>query len=137
MCRAAIDHFQSGGRAVPGALVVTTGSGEPPSGDIEIVYGNHPVPGNQSFAAAERIASFVERVSHGDDVLVLLSGGTSSLVAAPVRGVSTTDITQLFNNLLGSGADIAATMLLVNQALETWIRERPEQWLWLHNRWPD
>jgi hydroxypyruvate reductase len=109
MCRAAIEHFQSAERAVPGALVVTTGSGEPPSGDIEIVYGDHPVPGNQSFAAADRIASFVERVSHGDDVLVLLSGGTSSLVAAPVRGVSTTDITQLFKNLLGSGADIAAT----------------------------
>lgn len=34
-------------------------------------------------------------------------------------------------------ADIAATMLLVNQTLESWIRERPEQWLWLHNRWPD
>jgi KDO2-lipid IV(A) lauroyltransferase len=33
--------------------------------------------------------------------------------------------------------DIAAMMLLVNKQLESWIRETPEQWLWLHNRWPD
>ena len=34
-------------------------------------------------------------------------------------------------------ADIAATMAKVNALLETWIAERPEQWLWVHNRWPD
>jgi KDO2-lipid IV(A) lauroyltransferase len=28
-------------------------------------------------------------------------------------------------------------MLAVNQQLEDWIRDRPGQWLWLHNRWPD
>ncbi|HEV8680938.1 MAG TPA: lauroyl acyltransferase [Stellaceae bacterium] len=33
--------------------------------------------------------------------------------------------------------DVAALMELVNQTLETWIRERPEQWFWLHRRWPD
>jgi KDO2-lipid IV(A) lauroyltransferase len=32
--------------------------------------------------------------------------------------------------------DAAAMMLAVNQLLEEWIRERPSQWLWLHNRWP-
>jgi KDO2-lipid IV(A) lauroyltransferase len=24
----------------------------------------------------------------------------------------------------------------VNGVLERWICERPEQWLWLHRRWP-
>jgi KDO2-lipid IV(A) lauroyltransferase len=32
-------------------------------------------------------------------------------------------------------ADIAATMALATATLEGWIRERPEQWLWLHRRW--
>ncbi len=32
--------------------------------------------------------------------------------------------------------DVAAVMGLVNNMLEDWIRARPEQWLWLHNRWP-
>ena len=34
-------------------------------------------------------------------------------------------------------ADAAALMAAVNRTLETWIRERPEQWFWLHRRWPD
>jgi KDO2-lipid IV(A) lauroyltransferase len=34
-------------------------------------------------------------------------------------------------------ADIAALMLTVNRTLERWIRERPEQWFWVHRRWPD
>ena len=33
--------------------------------------------------------------------------------------------------------DIAETTTRVNAMLEDWIRARPEQWLWLHNRWPD
>jgi KDO2-lipid IV(A) lauroyltransferase len=28
-------------------------------------------------------------------------------------------------------------MTSVNQILESWIRERPGQWLWMHRRWPD
>jgi KDO2-lipid IV(A) lauroyltransferase len=32
---------------------------------------------------------------------------------------------------LGSG------LVQLNQRLETWIRARPDQWLWMHKRWPD
>jgi len=31
--------------------------------------------------------------------------------------------------------DIAATMQTVTNVIEGWIREYPEQWLWLHRRW--
>ena len=34
-------------------------------------------------------------------------------------------------------ADTLALMTAVNRTLETWIRERPDQWFWLHRRWPD
>jgi Kdo2-lipid IVA lauroyltransferase/acyltransferase len=34
-------------------------------------------------------------------------------------------------------ADILAAMTEVNRRLEGWIRQHPEQWLWLHRRWPD
>src|SRR5437667_9055379 len=34
-------------------------------------------------------------------------------------------------------ADAAALMAQVNATLEAWIRERPEQWLWVHRRCPD
>jgi len=32
--------------------------------------------------------------------------------------------------------DAATVTLTINQRLEAWIREAPEQWLWLHRRWP-
>lgn len=32
--------------------------------------------------------------------------------------------------------NVAATMTRVNAVLEGWIRARPEQWLWVHSRWP-
>lgn len=34
-------------------------------------------------------------------------------------------------------ADILAYTQAVNDRLEAWIRETPEQWLWVHRRWPD
>lgn len=34
-------------------------------------------------------------------------------------------------------ADVAETMRRVTATIEGWIRERPEQWLWLHRRWKD
>ncbi len=32
--------------------------------------------------------------------------------------------------------DILNVMININSILESWIRERPEQWFWVHNRWP-
>ncbi len=34
-------------------------------------------------------------------------------------------------------ADTLESMRRVNALMEQWVREHPEQWLWLHNRWPD
>jgi KDO2-lipid IV(A) lauroyltransferase len=31
--------------------------------------------------------------------------------------------------------DIAGTMQIITSVVEGWIREHPEQWLWLHRRW--
>ena len=34
-------------------------------------------------------------------------------------------------------ADTLAIMTRINQVIEGWIREHPDQWLWLHSRWPE
>ncbi len=33
--------------------------------------------------------------------------------------------------------DVIAVMTAVNARVESWIRSRPDQWLWLHRRWPN
>jgi Kdo2-lipid IVA lauroyltransferase/acyltransferase len=33
--------------------------------------------------------------------------------------------------------DVAVLMAQVNETLEAWIRDRPEEWFWVHRRWPD
>ena len=35
----------------------------------------------------------------------------------------------------GGKIDIAGTMQIITSVIEGWIREYPEQWLWLHRRW--
>lgn len=34
-------------------------------------------------------------------------------------------------------ADERAVMMRINGIIEGWVKARPEQWLWLHRRWPD
>jgi KDO2-lipid IV(A) lauroyltransferase len=42
---------------------------------------------------------------------------------------------------LQRGGDVQADALALtteaNACLENWIRQRPAQWLWVHQRWPD
>ena len=35
----------------------------------------------------------------------------------------------------GGKIDVAGTMQIITSVIEGWIREHPEQWLWMHRRW--
>jgi hydroxypyruvate reductase len=58
--------------------------------------------------AAEALATLAARIGPADEVWVLLSGGTTSLIGAPEPGLSPDDLTRLYSLLLGSGLDITA-----------------------------
>jgi glycerate 2-kinase len=91
---------------ISGGLVVAPEAGDYPCGTVAAVEGDHPVPGRRSFAAAMRISEQLTRKRGNDLGIVLVSGGASSLIAAPLRGMSEADLSLLYESLLGCGLDI-------------------------------
>ncbi len=107
MAGAAVFHCSASGFTLAGGLVIGAEPSASPASSIESVVGDHPVPGVRSAYAAERLAAITERVGREDIVILLLSGGTSSLVGAPIDGVRTEDLATLHALLLGAGVPIS------------------------------
>jgi len=87
-------------------LVVTRYGHAAPCRRIEIVEAAHPVPDAASAAAAARMLQLAEQAGPDDLVLVLVSGGGSSLLVAPGAGLTLADKQALNRALLASGASI-------------------------------
>lgn len=90
-----------------GGFVTTRHGFGLPTEIIEIMEAGHPVPDDNSIAAARRALETAATAGPNDLVLVLLSGGASALWAAPVEGVSFEAKQQLTKKLLRSGAPIS------------------------------
>ena len=101
MAKAAVDTLGQ----VDGGVVITKYGhviGEIPG--VVCCEAGHPVPDENSFAAAEKALELVRNRSAGDTVIFLLSGGGSALFELPrIPGEELQDITR---QLLASGADI-------------------------------
>lgn len=106
MAAGAVDAFAAIGRAPTGGIVVAQMEAPPAHAALEALVGDHPVPGRRSAEAAERLGALTQRVQPGDGVACLISGGTTSLVGAPIHGVSAAELAQLGDLLLASGLDI-------------------------------
>ena len=88
-------------------LVVTRYGYKVPCERIEIVEAAHPVPDAAGVDAAQRILARVGGLSADDMVLALISGGGSSLLAAPGPGLTLEDKQEVSQALLKSGATIS------------------------------
>ena len=119
MAEAAIRSAAAKNLAVAGGLIVAPADASAPHPAIRVAVGDHPEPAQGSLAAAAALGSLAARVQPGDHVWMLLSGGTTSLVGAPLDGVPQSDLRELYRLLLGSGLDISA----MNQ-----VRKRFTRW---------
>lgn len=108
MARAAVETLAHWGLEPAGGLVVGPANDPAPHPRLRAVAGDHPEPGPGSLAAAQALGAAAGLVAEGDEVWVLLSGGATSLLAAPVEGVAPAELTALYSLLLGSGLDITA-----------------------------
>jgi hydroxypyruvate reductase len=83
---------------------------------IKVREAAHPVPDANSEAAAREILAAVQGLEPQDLVLVLISGGGSSLMSLPADGLSLADKQMVNRLLLASGLDIR-TMNVVRRRL--------------------
>jgi glycerate 2-kinase len=94
------------GRVERTLIVVSDGTAGGVEDDrVELVRASHPLPDARSVAAAER-ALELARQSAEDLLVVLVSGGASALLCAPVTGVTLGDKVGVTRALLRSGAPI-------------------------------
>ena len=75
--------------------------------DIEILESGHPVPTTESLVAGQRLLEWITAADQNTHLLFLISGGTSSLVEAPVPGIGLPELQAINRWLLASGLDIA------------------------------
>ena len=94
------------GEAIVDAFIV----GKTPSIPLPwpVRIGGHPLPNAGSLLAGRELIAFVERIPADADVLVLLSGGASTLVEHLPDGITLDDLRRVNDWLLGSGLDIEA-----------------------------
>lgn len=105
MARAVEQHWQGDPSRLSGLVVTRYGHGVPTE-RIEVVEAAHPLPDVAGAEAAQRIHAMVRGLSADDLVLVLLSGGGSALLAAPMAGITLEEKRAVTRALLKSGADI-------------------------------
>ena len=102
-------QMRSRGGRIEG-LVVTRHGHLPASGadwpNVEVIEAGHPYPDENSVRAAHRALELAGTLEAGDRLLVLLSGGGSALLAAPVAGLALADKQAVTRALLQSGATI-------------------------------
>lgn len=82
-------------------------SGDPsetvPKG-VELVVGDHPIPGAASFSAGRRALERAATAQHR--LIALVSGGGSALCEHPIDGIPSSFISEVNTRLLDSGASI-------------------------------
>ncbi len=73
---------------------------------LESFVGGHPIPNAASLKAGARLISAIQDAPGDATLLFLISGGASSLVEVPTRGLDLADLQRMNRWLLGSGLPI-------------------------------
>ncbi len=95
------------GERIDSGLVVVKDGHLADTGIVKILEAAHPVPDERSVSACNELMAYIRKNSQPDTLFIaLLSGGASSLLAAPISDVSLEDKQLTTNLLLECGAAI-------------------------------
>ena len=98
------------------ALVVTNFENVFELDGCDVLGASHPIPCENGLFASKEVISRLEKATEKDVVIMLVSGGASALLPAPVNEISLHDKIKLSEILLSSGFDIYQ-MNLVRQSV--------------------
>jgi hydroxypyruvate reductase len=99
----------------PSGMVITKDGYNNPSIDLDpkpIIEAGHPIPDQRNLDAGVRVSNFVSHLHADDLVIILLSGGGSSLLTQPALGIKLQDVQAATNILLKCGANITEINVL-------------------------
>ena len=102
---AAVESAWPADRPLSGVVITRHGHGTP-TRRIRVVEAGHPVPDEAGEQAARETLALAEGLGEDDLLLVLVSGGGSSLLSLPVAGIGMADLKALTKDLLACGAPI-------------------------------
>jgi KDO2-lipid IV(A) lauroyltransferase len=89
---------------------------------VEVVFFGRKTKANPLIA---RLARHVDCPIHGVRIIRLPGHRFRADLSEAIAPVRTAD----------GDIDVAGTMQAITSVVEGWVREYPEQWLWLHRRW--
>ncbi|MTI00738.1 glycerate kinase [Roseibium sp. RKSG952] len=104
MASAALDHFGQ----VPTLVVTKDGHADDLPSHVQLIEASHPVPDARSLTGGRALREAVEAMGQEEHLLLLVSGGASSLAEDLVRGKTLDDLAALNKDLLSTGLDIHA-----------------------------
>lgn len=94
------------GARVQGGLVLVPHGTTASTSRTEIWHARHPVPDEAGVRGTQALIELVAEIPPDDLVLVLLTGGASSLLVAPAEGLGLSDLQEATRTLLAAGVDI-------------------------------
>jgi len=104
--RMAVGLYEVLGNLIAGGVVISP-EGSERIGPIDVVVGDHPIPGKNTLEASWKLIRYLdEAVGRDDIVFVLISGGGSALFEIPADEIMLNELGMLTRELMKRGADI-------------------------------
>ncbi len=105
-CSMALTVEEILGDRIAKGIIVTKYGHKKNLSKIEVIEAGHPIPDENGVKGVERIIGLLKGIKRGDLIIILLSGGASSLLPAPNENISLNDKKIVTGLLLKSGAAI-------------------------------
>jgi glycerate 2-kinase len=96
------------GADIRAAIAIGTHSGSGVPSNVDWIPASHPFADERSERAAQRALEIARHVGPDEVLVVLLSGGASALMCAPLQGISLAEKVSTTKTMMEAGADIVA-----------------------------